>query len=328
MIQRAEQPEAQSQCELCGSLEAEVIGGNPDFPGTRVLGCETCGYMWTSPAPDQEELAARYKASYREARREGPTPEYLAFMDKRADAQFRFICQETGSAWEGRRVLDIGCGCGRLLKRFQSAGAETYGYEPDAAMAGQAAELLSPHGIVRNTLFTTRDVSGITFDLICMSHVVEHLPSPAVFLAALKNVAAPDGALFIEVPHETPTTVTKMCSLPSERLMHLIFLNAQTLKRLIGNAGWEAFALDFCGPSLRHWAVVRSRTAYIYRRVLSRVVGRHNPHLMELLVFSPSKLLENRLNSYRDNAIWIRTVFRPRNYIPVVSIDRPSKKDA
>src|SRR5262249_14623991 len=79
--------------------------------------------------------------------------------------------------WRGR-VLDVGCGNGELLTRLKNFGWEVAGMEPDPT----AASLARMHfGIdVRGRM---EDFEDASFDVITLSHVIEHLPSPLATLA-------------------------------------------------------------------------------------------------------------------------------------------------
>jgi len=46
--------------------------------------------------------------------------------------------------WRGRRVLEIGCGTGRLTLRLAALGARVIGIEPDAARIREARRALPP----------------------------------------------------------------------------------------------------------------------------------------------------------------------------------------
>ena len=196
-----------TRCVLCGGTGSRLLGRNPDFPKLGIYRCLDCGYMWSRPEPTAAELQEVYRATYRTIRRESPTQDYLDFMDARAAAQYEFIAQTMSRDFAGLKVLDIGCGAGSLLKVFEEHGAVVTGFEPDIAMAGAARERLSAAAHIENTMFVAKEWRGEPFDLICLSHVLEHVPNPMDFLAGLMRTAKPGGFLFVEVPNETRETV-------------------------------------------------------------------------------------------------------------------------
>ena len=46
--------------------------------------------------------------------------------------------------WRGRRVLEIGCGDGRLTRRLAALGARVQAIDPDAALVSKARKRLPP----------------------------------------------------------------------------------------------------------------------------------------------------------------------------------------
>ena len=240
-------------CVSCGGTGSRLLGRNPDFPKSGIYRCLKCGYMWSRPEPTLAELHEVYRAAYRNVRKESPTPDYLEFMDARAKAQYEFITQTTTSDFTGTKVLDIGCGAGSLLKIFEEHGAAVTGFEPDIAMSGAARERLSAAAHIENAMFVAKEWRGETFDLICMSHVLEHVPNPVEFLAGLMRTARPGGFLFVEVPNETRETVRTIYKCEVRGLMHLCFFDAGTLRRVMIGAGWTPLLDMTCGQNISNW---------------------------------------------------------------------------
>ena len=102
-----------------------------------------------------------------------------------------------GRVGEGDRVLEVGSGDGRLLRRLQIRGAEVFGVEPSEAARVRAAERGIPVGSRLDAEATGRG----PFDLIICWHVLEHLPDPGVDLARLAGMLGSDGRLVLSVPN-------------------------------------------------------------------------------------------------------------------------------
>lgn len=258
-------------CPLCGQDKSRDLGGNPDFPATRVQLCSHCGFMWTSPRPTIQELKGLYETTYREVRKEAPTDDYLTFMDARARAQVEFISQTSGGNFSGMRVLDIGCGVGSFLKVCEERGATVFGFEPDIAMAGTATKRLSANARIFNTVFSPETWHEGAVDLIAMSHVLEHVPEIQALLESLRAQTRPRGHLFIEVPNERPKSVQTICKFKFRGLMHLYFFNAKTLERSLENAGWKPLSSATCGDDLDKWIASIHRARSLPWRILRRV---------------------------------------------------------
>jgi len=229
--------------------------------------------MWSRPEPTAAELQEVYRATYRTIRSESPTQDYLDFMDARAAAQYEFIAQTTSRDFAGLKILDIGCGAGSLLKVFEEHGAAVTGFEPDIAMAGAARKRLSSGAHVENAMFVAKEWQGEPFDLICLSHVLEHVPNPVKFLAELMRTARPGGFLFVEVPNETRQTICAICKYEARGLMHLCFLNAGTLRQVMTGAGWTPLLDLTCGQDISNWLKTLRRNYSLGGRAI-RKLGR------------------------------------------------------
>lgn len=75
-----------------------------------------------------------------------------------------------------------------------------------------------------------------TFDLITLSHVLEHLPDPAADLRTIREKwLSPDGLLLVEVPD--------LYTHPSFEPAHLIAFSRDTLGRMLTESGYEVLQL-------------------------------------------------------------------------------------
>jgi SAM-dependent methyltransferase len=79
---------------------------------------------------------------------------------------------------------------------------------------------------------------GEPFDLVLMSHVLEHIEEPAAEIAAIKQVLKPEGALFLETPNGAGNRRLPI----DDNRSHLHFFSATSLTRLLANAGFETIA--------------------------------------------------------------------------------------
>ena len=97
------------------------------------------------------------------------------------------------------RALDVGCGNGPTLRALAEAVPDWTLYGHEISDAGAAA-LAAIAGFKR---LYTGDPAGIDdrFDLITLSHSLEHIPEPVETLATLRSKLAPGGRLVVEVPN-------------------------------------------------------------------------------------------------------------------------------
>jgi 2-polyprenyl-3-methyl-5-hydroxy-6-metoxy-1,4-benzoquinol methylase len=100
---------------------------------------------------------------------------------------------------EKGRLLDFGCANGNLLKSF-------HGLRPGWKLSG--AELLEQW---KDTVLSLPGVEAFysgpnpayagSFDVISLSHVLEHIPDPVPFLKAISGYLAPRGRLLLATPN-------------------------------------------------------------------------------------------------------------------------------
>jgi SAM-dependent methyltransferase len=165
--------------------------------------CLKCGLVFVNPRPAPDEIGRFYPSGYGSRYREGKDkkksfykriPE-LFFGDpdipERLDSDVRFK-QRRG------RVLDVGTGDGQLLVEFQKRGWEAEGLEPFCEPSPQVREL----GLkVMNSSFEEAILPAGRYDVVLMSHVLEHMHKPLEALRKVARLLVPGGLAYVEVPN-------------------------------------------------------------------------------------------------------------------------------
>jgi len=221
-------PETVTQCPLCSSSRSKSFDRRTfrGFPVENCI-CLNCGLIYQSPRMTEAEMEVYYQAEYRRTYQgmEGPIARDLVVQTARAQAlldfvQPKFTCID--------RCLDIGCSTGLILKYFQSHfNCQTVGIEPDNAYRTYAVG----QGLtVYPSLGELEKEPEARFDLVIMSHVLEHLPNPVGYLSHLReSLLMPDGYLLLEVPN--------LYAHDSFEVAHLFAFSPHTLKEVLRKGG-------------------------------------------------------------------------------------------
>lgn len=100
----------------------------------------------------------------------------------------------------GSRVLELGCGEGRLGARLRERGLEVHGVEVVPAAAERARAVLD-HVVQGDVETVVLDHPDGHFALLLCGDVLEHLRDPWALLRRVRRVLAPGGAIVASVPN-------------------------------------------------------------------------------------------------------------------------------
>lgn len=149
---------------------------------------------------DDDELRQFYTAGYRQLYQgqEDPTPADLAVQRGRAEHLAELLCSHLGTC---ATHLDIGCSSGTLLEAV--AQRLNVGLSVGIELSDAYRAYCTDRGLmVYRSLEELQTACSQQFELVTMSHVLEHLTDPASYLRKLHNeVLTADGSLLVEVPN-------------------------------------------------------------------------------------------------------------------------------
>lgn len=170
-------------CPLCGQIIKEKNVLLTDK--WRIFSCPICRNAWTFPSPGPVEYS-------REDFHDGVMEEDLPREWKKSlNMQKRLVKKYLHP---GKKILEIGCGNGLLLKNLDDLGYKVFGLEPSLT----AAELARKRGLnIYCESFPGKLLKDKKFDLIIMSHVLEHLADPVQIIKEIKNHLNHHGLLLL-----------------------------------------------------------------------------------------------------------------------------------
>jgi 2-polyprenyl-6-hydroxyphenyl methylase/3-demethylubiquinone-9 3-methyltransferase len=103
----------------------------------------------------------------------------------------------------GKRALDVGCGAGLLAEPLARLGADVTGVDAAPELIAAARAHAEGQGLaITYVAGGVEDVPG-QYDLVTAMEVIEHVASPAAFLADLRARLAPGGLLILSTPNRT-----------------------------------------------------------------------------------------------------------------------------
>lgn len=128
---------------------------------------------------------------------------------------------------EGMRVLDIGCGTGVQLQRYERSGCRISGIDQSPAMLARARQRLSGDADLTHGSAESLPYPDGQFDLVLASLVLHELTpeSRAAVLAEARRVLAADGKILVTDFHPGPR------SFPKGRLYRALSVVAETIAR-------------------------------------------------------------------------------------------------
>lgn len=166
------------------------------IPINTILNLET-GLIRSDPYYTNDWLKFFYKNYYRDLYTNGLMSNSRTIIEQitRGETYLKII---EDNNLKFNTILDYGCGMGGMLIPFAIRGYKTYGidYGEDFIEIG------------KNIGFNELYIGGIDelinnnkkFDLIILSHIIEHIPDLDVFLNKIKLIMNPGAHIFIAVP--------------------------------------------------------------------------------------------------------------------------------
>ena len=239
-------PEAASgrSCPYCRGPLLGRFAQVPDWrfgagPPADVYWCARCGALAAGRVPADDEVASWYSGYYTHAPEPGGHRMWSRVWPRPArrqemDALRRYLTTpgETG------RFLDVGTGSGERLVELADAGWEVVGQDLDP----EAGHVARGRGIPVHH----RPVSALVgeeppFDLIGLTHVLEHAAEPAELLAACAALLAPGGRICVVAPNARGLgrRLFGRWWFGLEQPRHLAIPTVESLCRLAGAVGLE-----------------------------------------------------------------------------------------
>jgi SAM-dependent methyltransferase len=265
-------------CIVCGGATRSWLDMPIDAKTLEVTAygkihrCDQCGHASVFPLPTAEEIPLFYAldAYYTQGKSHMPngtdgildkiltklawTFDYGVDLDQ---ALRRLHLGANGS------VCEIGCGHGANLVYLNSQGHTTLGVDPDPKAVTEAGKIGIEVLLGTGEILPER-IQSTQFDVVIMSHSLEHCIDPALASRNVAKILKPGGRFICEVPnsgcrHFLWNTV---CSEMFDAPRHLHFYNTESLRKAIEITGLKIDSIEYTGFTRHHalrWRKVEQR---------------------------------------------------------------------
>jgi SAM-dependent methyltransferase len=229
-------------CIICGAGQFEPVSYrlSPDMEailerrgqreGYHWRLCMSCGNAQPSVPPDLDALEEAWQLN-----RSEPLSDAAVWAHRRRIAGIGAsrswdVFSPLHAGQDKRRFLDIACGLGMTVKRFQEGGWEALGNDIDATMKPFHDEL----GI--NSVIGPIERTALegSFDLIQIAYAIYFISDPRAYLAGLRALLRPGGHLAIVMADHLTYTQSGRPS-----YTHTFIPTAESMVAALAHAGYR-----------------------------------------------------------------------------------------
>jgi len=206
--------------------------------------CAECGLLYISPVPSAQDLHAIYVDSGQFDDPVYTVPERVALMVDYMDGCFRRVLRRSGRrSDEAVAVLEVGAGLAWMCKAAKSVHSGNL----------TVAQDISPEAVnkcpwvdhyIQDEIVSQDIERHAPYDVISLTHVIEHLVDPKGVIRRCKSLLRPGGVVFVTAPHRPigwndRTSDIAMWKEYSYNHVpaHIQYFSAQSMRRLAKSTG-------------------------------------------------------------------------------------------
>jgi SAM-dependent methyltransferase len=310
---RTEGGSSKPSCPICNSYDLNYDGDyrsiHAVFNGIKRVECSSCSLVYAVPMPSKESVAL-YNAKYFDEAHGGRNHNRssLSFFSGIAKIRLNHVInylQKIGLTVFS--ILEFGPGLGYFARAWLRNFTQSQYFSVETDL--ECRRELKKIGIRDLSDEVDNESRLESFDLLIMSHVLEHVTEPVDFILTASSYLRPGGALFVEVPFRDYHY--KSIDEP-----HLLFFNKISLEFLLDKTGYENIEISYFGPPVNEGIIQRFFRKFILninyflvnKDIYIPLLGLGNPKdclmPMERMILFPYKVnKESKLPSW-----WIRAV--------------------
>ncbi len=235
-----------------------------DYRSFHYYRCPKCSHVTTYPTPDKNTIFEHYDKKFNEGNYQ-LLRDFSQDYKKIYDYYVQILARELstrGLSWAGLKVLDVGCFTGEFLQLLKSHGADVYGLELQSRAVEIANRKLD--GRVLQVDIDRADFPQMSFDIISLLGVIEHVVDPIRLLSRAQELLRPGGLLLIQTPNSGSFLARAMQGLwpPYAPIEHIHLFSKQSLTLALSQMGftkvvyeghWKKLPVDYVFNMLQNY---------------------------------------------------------------------------
>lgn len=237
----------QISCPVCSMNDVSFIQPyrhhHPIFANRSIVRCNHCQMVFVDPMPDEASLQ-QYNAGYFDNAHGGMQTHPLTVAFHSAINLLRVLYVEQFQKKNNiavNSVLEIGPGGGHFARHWMKRNPHTTQY------TGVESDISCHANLIGSGIDTHSSIDqvppGRQFDLVVISHVLEHTHNPSGFIKKCTEPLRTGGLLFIEVP----------CSDYRHKESvepHLLFFDKEPMNLFLTNMGFSHILVSYHGNTI------------------------------------------------------------------------------
>ena len=213
---------------------------HPLANGYEVVCCDSCGFVYADSAVTQEDYNRFYASFSKYEDKEIGTGggESTSDADRLTNTA---KCIAAFLPNRAARILDVGCANGGLLLRLKQMGFKNVcGFDLPAGCVENTRKL----GITAHFGSVTEHPPGVgKFDLIILSHVLEHLRDLHEAVQGVERLLQNGGHIYIEVPDASEYASHVVAPFQDFNTEHINHFSMRSVENLMGMLGFSGHGL-------------------------------------------------------------------------------------
>jgi len=229
-------------CPICRSSKITPLFRKNE---REIVRCENCRVLFVDPMPSKKELDNLYNQEYWEDKNfRGETSlGYFAYIKERDSIEEygRRILRILRMKGEGKKLLDVGCSLGFMLKIFgEFGGFRVFGVDLSKYAIDFGRKELGLKNLFLGDLKRAHFRDNF-FDVVTCFHTIEHVAGPISLLKEMARVLKDGGTLVLATPDVNSLYRKVMGAnwFSFRHREHLYFFGEESVSSLLKKAGFR-----------------------------------------------------------------------------------------